>query len=785
MIIKLNSDIKVNIEGFDEFVVDAPFSDFGKLIRNGAIENPLVCQKPESIVEKVDSATMIAEKSFTVDAGALSKEHIYFHCDKIDTLCTGYINDKIAFSSNNSHIPVDVDIKDYLLEGENTVKIEITSPTKYIVDRQEKHKLPKNANGTDGAAYLRKPSCHFGWDWGPCVPYKFIGNMELQCVDSRLENIQVLQELNEGNGTIKVSGDNIKDAYVLTPAGDKIKGENLEFVVENPELWYTFDVSEKAKQPLYTVVISNDEMTVERKIGFRTIVLNQEADKYGTNFQFVLNGVEIFGKGASVIPFAAIPEDADNTSIDYYLDLCVKSNFNMIRIWGGGEYASDYLMERCDELGILIWQDFMYACLMYPFYEKDFLDNCLAEAEYNVKRQNHHPSLALWCGNNELEAMFSWMPKTAEIVKAYEQFFYHQLPEHIKDYAVVDYIATSPIGDKPFSKNTADEVGDTHMWNVWHGLKPLNYYEKRYTRFMSEFGLESLPSMTAIKQFATEEKDFDLKSDAFMSHQKCIGGNEKMMWYLKERFNDPVHFEDLPFLTGIVQGECVKYACEHFRRYKGRCNGALFWQLNDVWCCPSWSSVDFMGVPKALMYMAKGFFAAVSVSLKDNVLYFHNDTIYDKDLDVKIKIVNGTEIKTDKAITLSMRANSTTTLTSYTLDKNDVMRVTINGKEFFFDDVKKLDKVDVTAKFVDGGLVLSANGFAKNVYIEADYLDDNYVSLLPNEERFVPFDGYTIPEIKCENNIEFKHKPVSTAISQIVYRLKPMNIGNAFYYEYN
>lgn len=784
MILELNKGIKVKIDGFNEFETNAPFSDFGSLISENMIENPLVCQNPQPIVDKVDFAALVAEKTFDVQQDLFDYKHIYFHCDKIDTLCTGYINDKIVFSSNNSHIPVDVDIKDYIVAGENTLKLEITSPTKYITDRQEKNKLPKNNNGTDGAAYIRKPSCHFGWDWGPCIPYKYIGSMELQCFNNRIENVQINQEIRDTKGIITISADNATKAYVVAPSGEKITGDGFCFTVDNPELWYTFDISEKKTQPLYTVVISNDEMTVQRKIGFRSIVLNRCADNYGTNFQFILNGVEIFGKGASVIPFAAIPEDADNNSIDYYLDLCVKSNFNMIRIWGGGEYASDYLMSRCDELGILVWQDFMYACLMYPFYEKDFLENCLKEAEYNVKRLNHHPSLALWCGNNELEVMFSWMPKTLEIVKAYEQFFYHQLPEHIMDYACVDYIPTSPIGDAPFSKNSADAVGDTHMWNVWHGLKPLNYYEKRYTRFMSEFGLESLPSMTAIKQFATAD-DFDLKSDAFMSHQKCIGGNEKMMWYLKERFDDPVHFEDLPYLTGIVQGECVKYAAEHFRRHKGRCNGALFWQLNDVWCCPSWSSVDFMGVPKALMYMATGFFAPLSVSLKDDILYFHNDIILDKDLDVKIRIVNGSDVITDKSLTLSIRANSTTTLTSYKLNKNDVMRVTINGKEFFFDNVKKLEKAGISAKLVDGGLMLKANTFAKNVYIDVDCLEENYISLLPDEERFVKFSDDYIPAIKCENNIEFKHRPVSKAVSQFVYRLKPMNIGNAFYYEYN
>lgn len=778
----LNDNFVVSIDEFKDMTVSAPFSDFGSLITNKAIDNPLVCKNADALVDSVDRKVMTATNNFIITDSMMKNDHIHITVDKIDTLCKCFINDKLAFESRNAHIPVDADIKSLLTVGENTVKFVITSATEYITNRQNEHKLPKNANGTDGAAYLRKPACHFGWDWGPCVPYKYIGNASIECYNKKIDDITIKQK---DNNTIIVSATNADSIHIITPSGDKLSSDSNTFVIDNPELWYTHDISEKSTQPLYTVVLHNDEMTVEKRIGLRTIKLNRNNDEYGTNFQFVLNGVPIFAKGASVIPFAAIPEDADNSTIDYYLDLCVRSNFNMIRIWGGGEYASDYLLDRCDELGILVWQDFMYACLMYPFYEQGFLDECLLEARTNVLRMTHHASMALWCGNNELEAMFNYLPKNMEIMKAYEQFFYHQLADHIAPYTDIDYIPSSPLGDKPFSKNTADEVGDTHMWNVWHGLKPLNYYEKRYTRFLSEFGLESLPSMSAIKEFATED-EFDLASETFMSHQKCVGGNEKMMFYLKDRFDDPVSFTDLPYLTGIVQAECVKYATEHFRRNKGRCNGALFWQLNDVWCCPSWSSVDFLGNQKAMMYMARDFFAPLTVSFNGGKLYLHNDTLSDKDITLDITIMNGRNTVLTKQIKVSSKANSLDTVFEHKLSDNDVMRVVLNGaRSFYFDNIKSLKKTAIHSEIKDGKLFITADDYARYVYIDIDNFAENYFSLLPGETKEIEFDGDDCGYILCENNVEFTSNKIKTAISQLLYRLKPMNIANAFYYEHN
>jgi beta-mannosidase len=761
-----------------------PCSDFGTLIKECGYDNPLVCKNPDEVVCDISLTDYSFEKEFEITSEDLRHNKVVLCCEKIDTLCKCFINGKVAFESNNAYIPVEKDIKSLLVEGTNNIKFELYSPVTYIEKRQKAHPLPKNSNGIDGASYIRKSACHFGWDWGPCVPYKYIGNVELQCYNNKIDNIAINQEFNNGTVTVTVKADNADECYIITPEGDELKSTDFTFNINNPKLWYTRDLSEKDTQPLYTVILKNSEMTVEKRIGLRTIKLNTENDEHGSNFQFVLNGKRVFGKGANLIPFSAIPEYSDNSTIDYYLDLCVKSNFNMIRVWGGGDYASEYLLSRCNELGILIWQDFCYACLMYPFYEKDFLDNCIKEAKYQVKRMTLHPSLALWCGNNELEAMFSYLPKTTQIMKSYVDFFYNKLPKNINSLTDVDYIPTSPMGEKPFSKNTADDVGDTHMWNVWHGLKPLNYYEKRYTRFLSEFGLESLPSIKAIKEFASED-EFDLKSDSFMSHQKCTGGNQKMLFYLKERFDEPKYFEDLPYLTGIVQADCVESATYHFRQNKGQCNGAIFWQLNDVWCCPSWSSVDYMGVPKALMYKAEKFFSPVAISHKDGTFYIHNDTMNDKQIEISITVMNKGNVKLDTKKTVYVKADRSEIITQYNLNLNDVIKLSFDGKDYYFDNVKNLEKANISLDIKDNEIIIKSNKYARNIYIDCDdIMEENYFNLLPNEEKIIKCNS-KVNSIKCENNIEFKQGKIKKALGQFLYRLKPMNIANAFYYEHN
>ncbi|MBQ8504181.1 MAG: hypothetical protein IJ491_07880 [Clostridia bacterium] len=775
-----------------EYSAVLPGSDFGNLIKNEAIKNPLISGDENEGISTAENDFEFT-KSFTVSKEDMECGYIHLIAGGLDTLCTCLINGEKAFESNNAYIPVDEEIKHHLRIGENTITLHFKSAVNYIRKKQKDNPLPKNPNGVDGIPYIRKPGCHFGWDWGPCVPYCGVTEkIELKCFNKRIEGIKIRQNTTKEKSVINVSAENADRIYLIHPDGKVTDfDENGQAEINSPELWYTRELSQKDRQPLYTVVFENKEEAVEKRIGLRSIFLDRSEDEFGSNFCFVLNGEKIFAKGANLIPFFAIYEDSDNSTVDYYLDLAERSGFNMLRIWGGGSYASDYLISQCDERGILLWQDFCFACQLYPFYDDDFKENVLREVEANVSRLTTHPSLALWCGNNEIETMFSYMPKAAKLMKSYEEFFYHTLPHFLKNLTDISYIPTSPTGSECFKECSSDDTGDTHMWNVWHGLKKLDYYTTRYSRFLSEFGLESLPSMKAIKTFA-DEKDFSITSDAFNRHQKCIGGNKKMLFYLTEMFDFPKHFEDLPYLTGIVQAECIKNATVHFRQNKGRCNGSLFWQYNDVWNCPSWSSVDFEGVPKALQYKAKEFFAPVTVSCRKEknkaIIFAHNDTLSEVSLHLTVSLNYPQE---EREYDITLEPNSFKRVDEIKVKAQTVMQLRFMDKvitEIFTSPATlKLKKAKIEARLEGTKMILRSNVFAYNVFIESDKLpDENYFCLAEGEEKVVVFDKPPSEyRITCANNIEFKKQSLRKKLFRLFYRLKPLNIANYFYYSAN
>ena len=777
------------------FRAEIPGTDFGALIKAGEIKNPLVSGVEDEAL-KTASDNYSFKRKFNVAKEELEKKNVRLECGCIDTLCDCVINGKRAFSLSSAYIPVCEDIKKYLTEGENEIEFSFASPYNYIKKKYEQHPLVPNSNGVNGIPYIRKPGCHFGWDWGPCVPYcGILDDIYIECLDKPIEKIAIKQSTTKEKSVVKATADGAETIYMLTPDGKRLDGENGEFIIENPELWYTYELSQKETQPLYTVVFENGEVKTEKKIGLRSLYLDTSKDEYGYQFRFVLNGEPVFSKGANLIPFSALFEDTDCSTVDYYMNLARKSNYNMLRVWGGGTYASDYLLEKCDEMGILIWQDFCFACQLYPLYDEQFKALVMKEVEANVRRMDTHPSVALWCGNNEIEQMFGYLPKSSKLIKAYIQFSYVELKDKVASLTEASFIPSSPYGTAPFENTSSDDVGDTHMWNVWHGLKKLDYYQQRFTRFMSEFGLEALPSMKAIKTFA-QKKDFSMSSKPFMNHQKCTGGNQKMLFYLTEMFDFPKHFEALPYLTGIVQSECVKNAAVHFRQNKGRCNGCLYWQYNDVWNCPSWSSVDFEGVPKALQYNARDFYSPVAVTCqKENgeaAIYAHNDTLYPIKLDVKLEYFNmsGEKLREEK-FDISLEKNSHQHIRTAKTNPKEVLRISWGNRsitEIFSVPAKmKLQKADIRTEFDGDSLKVSSDTFAYNIFIESDSIaNENYFSLMKGETKTVTFDRK--PEeinVICANNIEFIHKPIRKKMFRALYRMKLGNIARAIGYAIN
>lgn len=775
---------------------DVPGTDFGNLIKKGLIVNPLISGIEEEALKTAEN-DFVFSREFDVAKDVLKAKNIALRCTCVDTLCSVFVNDQKVAELNNAYIPLDQDIKSVLKEGKNSIRFEFHSAYNYIRERQAKDPMPGNFNGVNGIPYIRKPGCHFGWDWGPCVPYcGILDDIYVEAFDEEIKDIVIEQDTTKELAKLSIKANGAKEISIISPKGETIAVKNGEASIKNPELWYTREMSETKTQPLYTVVFKNDEYTIEKKIGLRSLYLDQSVDQFGTDFSIKLNGERVFAKGGNLIPFSAIFEDTTPEIVDYYLNLAIESNFNIIRVWGGGSYANEYLLSKCDELGLLVWQDFCFACQLYPFYEEDFLNNVVKEIVINVKRMSLHPSVALFCGNNEIETMYSWMPQSSKLLKCYKEFFYDIMPKELEGITKVSYIPTSPLGSGFMKNISSDNYGDTHMWNVWHGLKKLDYYQLRYSRFLSEFGLESLPSMRAIKTFATNPaEDYDITSKAFNSHQKCIGGNKKMLFYLTEMFDFPKHFEALPYLTGIVQAECIKNAVVHFRQNKGRCNGAIYWQYNDVWNCPSWSSVDFEGVPKALQYKAKEFFSPVAVSCqKQNgiaTIFAHNDSLTPKKLDILIEeyAIKDNSLLNQYSYAIDLDGNSFKHVADLAVKSSSVLKITFNGESIYeiFDKPSNLPlhKVDFDIKQGKKEVTITAkDNFAYNIMIESDAIADvNYFSLLKGESKTIKFDKEVKDiNIVCANNIDFDRNAMRKLFFRFFYRLKPMNIANFIYY---
>lgn len=806
---------KITLDATDESVeASTPATDFSAFYKGGKISDPLYGTN-ESRVQFIGETGKSFARRFRVDGDLLEHKNVILSCDMLDTLADIYINSELIGRSENAFIRFEKDIKNILRIGENEIRIHFDSPVQYIKMRQKEKPLPKNNNGTDGAPYIRKPACHFGWDWGVNLPVSgILGKTRILAFDSEVRDFTVFQKHENGSATLEVTAiPAVNASCTLThPDGRQeifeIKDGAAAITVSEPELWWTRELSGKEKQPLYTLEIG----AVKKRIGLRTIELDRSADKYGSNFRLIVNGAPIFAKGANVIPPDAMADRIDEKVLERMIDDCTAANFNMIRIWGGGYYGSDYLYELCDENGILVWQDFMFACLMYPFYDKTFLNNVLREVKYNVSRIMHHASLALWCGNNEIEFMFAHLPKGLETVKWYKKFFYDILPAEIRKYdGVTPYIETSPIGSG-FRKNiTADKCGDTHMWHVWHGGKSLDYYTKRYTRFMSEYGMESLPSADCIRQFAGED-EFDLFSETMLHHQKCRGGNAKMKYYLLERYKEPDSFDDLIYITGLVQSRCVGSAAMHFRRSKGRCNGALWWQLNDCWGCPSWSSVDFYGKWKPLMYDAKRFFSPVALSVKENgkeaEIYLLNDTLRSAGYTVKAKIMDfdgktvcetveqvySTAGKPEKAAVLSTAGcNRRRHFIKAELYK-DNEKISEVTEVLAPEKTLALKRAHIRIYAQGSTLTLESDTYARSVFIdiagERTPLSDNGFDLVPGEQKTVRLlEERTINPaavtVKCVNNVKSSHSAAEGAAYRLKFAAKPENIANMLYYTFS
>ena len=625
MIVK---DWTLYYEGQEPVACQAPCTLYSVLYESGRIPDPFYGLNDQRLTALADKDCAF-EAQVEADEALLSREYVELTFQGLDTICRISLNGVTLDRVKNMHRAYTYDVKELLRPGKNTLRLEFASPTRYFAERHAKHYLYTNDGDTiPGAAHLRKALYQSGWDWGPALPdmgiYRPV-TLEGYDVD-RIGDVAVRQHHREDGSVeveVSVAGKRGADTVCYASMDGKrveLTGGTGRIVVENPRLWWVRGYGE---QNLYDLDI---EMTAggrvidrcRKEIGLRTLTVStaKDPDGGGSEFCFVNNGVKIFSMGANYIPQDNLLSRVTPARLDEMMVQCLDGNFNTLRVWGGGYYPDDYFFQLCDRNGILVWLDFMVACANV-YMTEEFERECAAEAEGVLKRLHHHASLGLFCGNNEMEEMIANQGKGESLLvrNDYVRLYEHVLPELCERYAPQTfYWPSSPSSGGGFDEPGNFARGDTHYWEVWHGGVPFTTYRKKSFRFCSEYGFESFPSMKTIRTFC-EEKDMNCFSRVMEDHQKCKGGNGKILRYLADNYLYPSSFEDLVYLSQLLQADAIKYGVEHFRRQRGYCMGSIYWQFNDCWPVASWSSVDSLGRYKALHYAAKKFYAPVAMGL--------------------------------------------------------------------------------------------------------------------------------------------------------------------------
>jgi beta-mannosidase len=580
--------------------------------------------------------------STALGAGLLDEERVFLVCDGLDTLSDVTLNGHPVGRAANMFRCYRWDVTSLLVEGENELRITFSSVVAAIRARQAEQPLLSPSQSIPGGPYVRKAPCQFGWDWGPQLPPIGIWkDVRLEGYTlARLDDVHLRQHHADGAVVVsagvtverwqaadlrvllRLTGPNGEAQEVVGDLkGDATVGE-LEVEVADPQLWWPNGTG--GAQPLYDVEVAlyqgetlRDQRTFQ--LGLRTLELRQEPDEFGTSFTFVVNGVPIFAKGANWIPADSFPTRISDDTLEHLIRSAASAHMNMLRVWGGGLYEEERFYDLCDRYGILVWQDFIFSCSIYPD-DEPFFENVRAEAVENVRRLRHRASLALWCGNNEMEegwVAWGWnSPDDQRFKEAYDRMFHRFLPEICSaEDPDRPYWPSSPSSNMPLVDPNSVRAGDTHNWEVWHGNQPFGHYRNHNSRFVSEFGFQSLPPLETVRTYA-DEADWNMTSYIMEHHQRNAAGNSKIINYMTDHFCLPNDFESLVYLTQLLQAEAVRTGVEYWRR--NRCTGgALYWQLNDCWPVASWASLDYFGRWKALHYAARRFYAPVLLSAEE------------------------------------------------------------------------------------------------------------------------------------------------------------------------
>ncbi len=656
-----------NVYGIPEEWMEArvPGSVYGTLLELGKMPDPYYRDNELEATRLMENA-FVYETEVEITPQMLAHDGVMLRFEGIDTLGDVYLGDVLLGHVENMHRIWEYDIRRLARVGQNTIRVVLHSPIRYIREENEKIFTGGVNEAMAGYPHLRKAHCMYGWDWGPRLPDAGIfRSVSLQLVDSaRFDSVYVIQH-HEGpdmqemcfeesrvqeplmvpvprmkDGRLQVQVDRVRlefqvdleifreeeelSASVTVTAPDGTvygKSPDGTVTIAEPQLWWPNGYGE---QPLYTVkarLLGSDGRvldTWERQIGLRTMTMDIRPDEWGNQFAHQVNGVDIFAMGADYIPEDNLLSRVTRGRTEKLLRDAAEAGHNSIRVWGGGYYPDDFFYEICDELGLIVWQDFMYACSSYELSEA-FEQNIRIETEENVHRIRHHACLGLWCGNNEMETQTldkCWKPSQKQFYD-YIKLYEYIIPQILRrEDPHTFYWPSSPSSGGNFDNPWDENRGDTHYWDVWHGNKPFTEYRKFRFRYLSEFGFQSFPCLETVESF-TEPEDRNIFSRVMEMHQRNVAANGKILNYLSATYLYPGSFDRLLYASQLLQMEAIRYGVEHFRRHRGHCMGTVVWQLNDIWPVASWASIDYFGRWKALHYAQKRMFAPVLLSCQE------------------------------------------------------------------------------------------------------------------------------------------------------------------------
>jgi len=795
------------------------------LLRNGLIPDPFD-RDNEFRLQWIGLTDWEYQATFQIDSASLRHNHVDLVFDGLDTFADVYLNDQAILHADNMFRRWRIPAKTLLKPGRNTLRIvfhsAITKMLPYV--KSLPYGLPSisthnygNEENIATAPYTRKAPYQYGWDWGPRFMTEGIWQpVRLETWDAvRIDNFHIHQQkvaADSASLTAELDIEAGKPTTVtLTLAHDEMSGAqtadgnhtlqldagmnqvSFPIRIATPKLWYPVGYGSQSRYRFSAAIRAGREVAAraEVKTGLRSLELRRVPDQWGKSFEFAVNGIEVYSKGADVIPFDSFPNRVTPEIHRKILQAARDAHMNMVREWGGGYYESDDFYDICDELGIMVWQEFAFGGDMIPG-DIPFQENVRQEAIEQIKRLRDHPSIVIWCGNNEVETgWYHWGDRQEfkESISAanrervwqdYLIMFADILKSAVAQYAdPVPYWPSSPSANFEEIPDNQHN-GDMHYWQVWHAQAPAEDYTKQFPRFMTEYGFQSFPEMRTIRTFANKPEDFDIHSAVMQAHQKNKGGNERILTYMLREYNQPKDFASFVYLSQVQQAEIIKIGAEHLRRQRPRTMGGLYWQLNDCWPVASWASIDYYGRWKALHYYARRFYDDVLVSpflhddkvdvyvvsdklrplsgtIHTRLLDFSGRSLLEQSKDIQIPAQSSAIYLTFDKADLAAKADPHRSFLVFDLE---VAGKRVSSNLIFFDVAHNLDLPVMpqikTALGNTGGdytLTLESSQLARGVYISFGDLDvessDNYFDLLPGESAAVTLKSTaTIDQLK-------------------------------------